>query len=88
MYEIILLNKNGEKFAKKFNSEYLFKKFLTKIKYSKTLKIIRQLDLLGRVVIPKEFREMLNINEKDKIEIFLLQDGLFMRKSKIQKHKV
>ena len=58
------------------------------IELGETMGIIRQLDLLGRVVIPKEFREMLNINEKDKIEIFLLQDGLFMRKIKIQKHKV
>ena len=58
------------------------------IELGETMGIIRQLDLLGRVVIPKEFREMLNINEKDKIEIFLLQDGLFMRKSTIQKHKV
>ena len=58
------------------------------IELGETMGIIRQLDLLGRVVIPKEFREMLNINEKDKIEIFLLQDGLIMRKSKIQKHKV
>lgn len=58
------------------------------IELGETMGIIRQLDLLGRVVIPKEFREMLNINEKDKIEIFLLQDGLFMRKSKIQKRKV
>ena len=58
------------------------------IELGETMGIIRQLDLLGRVVIPKEFREMLNINEKDKIEIFLLQDGLFMRKSKIKKNKV
>ena len=58
------------------------------IELGETMGIIRQLDLLGRVVIPKEFREMLNINEKDKIEIFLLQDRLYMRKSKIQKHKV
>lgn len=61
---------------------------IVKINLGNTRGLIRQLDLLGRVVIPKEFRKMLNINEKDKIEIFLLQDGLFMRKSKIQKHKV
>lgn len=40
MYEIILLNKNGEKFSKNFNSEYLFRKFLNKIKKSKTLTLI------------------------------------------------
>lgn len=40
MYRIILLNKNGEKFIKTFNSEYLYNKFLNKIKYSKTLTIL------------------------------------------------
>lgn len=40
MYEIILLNKNGEKFSKKFENEYLFKKFYNKAKHSKTLKIL------------------------------------------------
>ena len=61
---------------------------IVEINLGNTKGIIRHLDNLGRVVLPKEFRKMLNINEKDKIEIFLLQDGLFMRKSKIQKHKV
>ena len=68
--------------------ERIIMKKREEIELGETMGIIRQLDLLGRVVIPKEFREMLNINEKDKIGIFLLQDGLFMRKSKIQKHKV
>lgn len=40
MYEIILLNKNGERFTKKFNSEYLYNKYLNKAKYSKTLTIL------------------------------------------------
>ena len=40
MYEIILLNKNGEKFYKKFNSQYLYRKFLNKVKRSKTLTLI------------------------------------------------
>ena len=37
MFEIFLLNNKGEKFSKTFNSEFLFKKFLAKIKYSKNL---------------------------------------------------
>lgn len=61
---------------------------IVEINLGNTKGIIRHLDNLGRVVLPKEFRKELNFNEKDKIEIFLLQDGLFMRKSKIQKHKV
>lgn len=40
MYEIILLNNNGDKFTKTFNSEYLYNKFLNKAKYSKELTIL------------------------------------------------
>lgn len=40
MFEIVLLNKNGEKFKKNFESQYLFEIFLNKAKRSKTLKII------------------------------------------------
>lgn len=40
MYEIVLLNNKGERFTKRFNSEYLFKKFLCKIKHSEKLKIL------------------------------------------------
>ena len=40
MYEIILLNNNGDKFTKTFNSEYLYNKFLNKTKYSKNLTIL------------------------------------------------
>lgn len=40
MYEIVLLNKFGEKFSKTFNSEYLFNKFLNKVKHSKQLTIL------------------------------------------------
>lgn len=61
---------------------------IVEINLRNTKGIIRHLDNLGRVVLPKEFRKELNFNEEDEIEIFLLQDGLFMRKSKIQKHKV
>lgn len=40
MYEIILLNKDGEKFSKKFASEFLYNKFLQKVKHSKVLTLI------------------------------------------------
>lgn len=40
MYEIILMNENGKTFKKEFNSPYLFKKFLDKVKHSKKLKLI------------------------------------------------
>ena len=40
MYEVVLLNENGQKFSKEFNSEYLFNKFLNKAKRSKKLTIV------------------------------------------------
>lgn len=40
MYEIVLLNKDGKKFSKIFYSEFLYNKFLNKIKRSKELIII------------------------------------------------
>lgn len=40
MYEVFLINEKGEKFSKFFESEFLFKKFMNKVKYSKKLKVI------------------------------------------------
>ena len=37
--------------------------------------IIRRIDDLGRVVIPKEVRRTLRIKEGDPFEIFLTEDG-------------
>ena len=42
--------------------------------------LTRKLDNLGRITLPKEFRDTLNINIKDKVEIYLLQDGIFIKK--------
>ena len=41
--------------------------------------VIRSLDNLGRVVIPSEFREMLGMRDKQDVEIFLTNDGVFVR---------
>ena len=40
MFEIILLNEKGEKFSKKFESYYLFEKFLNKVKHSRKLTLV------------------------------------------------
>lgn len=40
MYEVILLNERGYKFAKYFDSEYLYRRFLEKVKRSYTLRIV------------------------------------------------
>lgn len=42
---------------------------------------MRQLDSAGRIVIPKEFREMLGAeNSNDKFEIFLQDDKIVLKK--------
>lgn len=44
--------------------------------------VVRRLDALGRVVLPIEFRKELGINVKDKVEIFLIKDGFYIRNVK------
>ena len=47
-----------------------------------TIGIRRNIDDLGRVVIPKEIRRTLEINNNDTLEIFATQNGIFIRKVK------
>ncbi|ASA22342.1 AbrB/MazE/SpoVT family DNA-binding domain-containing protein [Paenibacillus donghaensis] len=42
--------------------------------------IVRQLDGLGRVVIPKELRRTMNIAEGDGLEIFVNGDQIVLKK--------
>ena len=42
--------------------------------------IIRRVDDLGRVVIPKEIRRSIGIREGDPLEIFLHEDGVCFKK--------
>lgn len=43
--------------------------------------IIRDVDKMGRVVIPKEIRDQLNIkNEVDSLEVFIQGDNIVLRK--------
>ena len=42
--------------------------------------IVRNLDNLGRIVIPKEMRRVLGIEEKDPIEILIEDDNIVLRK--------
>ena len=46
----------------------------------KSTGIIRRVDVLGRVVIPKELRKMLKINEGDPIEIYVERDEVILKK--------
>ena len=46
----------------------------------KTIGIIRKLDSLGRIVIPKEMRELLEINSEDAVEITQEADRIILKK--------
>lgn len=46
----------------------------------KSTGIIRRLDDLGRVVIPKELRRALNVREGDPLELCPREDGILVRK--------
>ncbi|MGE5599264.1 MAG: AbrB/MazE/SpoVT family DNA-binding domain-containing protein [Bacteroidota bacterium] len=42
--------------------------------------IVRHLDDLGRIVIPKETRNLLGLRDHDPLEIMLDEDGLVLRR--------
>lgn len=46
----------------------------------KTTGVIRRIDELGRIVIPKEIRKNLRIKSGDNLEIFLEGDGIILKK--------
>lgn len=48
----------------------------------KSTGIVRKIDELGRVVIPKELRKVLSIQEKDPVEIFVDDNQIILQKYK------
>lgn len=50
------------------------------INTGETKGVIRKIDELGRITLPKEFRDTLELKEKDGVEIFLLKDGFYIKK--------
>ena len=46
----------------------------------KSTGIVRKLDELGRIVIPKELRNIKKIDSRSKIEIFVSNDGIVLKK--------
>ncbi len=46
----------------------------------KSTGIVRDIDKVGRIVIPKEVRDNLGINENDPLEIFIKGDMIILRK--------
>ncbi len=52
----------------------------------KTTGIIRRIDELGRIVIPKEIRRSLRIKESESIEIFIDDESIILKKYSIIKN--
>ncbi len=46
----------------------------------KSTGVVRQLDNLGRVVLPIELRRTMNISEKDPLEVFVDGESIILRK--------
>lgn len=46
----------------------------------KSTGIVRKVDELGRIVLPIELRRTLGIEEKDRIEIFVEDESIILRK--------
>lgn len=47
---------------------------------TKSTGIVREVDVLGRVVIPMELRNVMKINKGDPLEIFIDQDKIILKK--------
>ena len=46
----------------------------------KSIGIVRKVDELGRIVLPKELRTTLDINERDALEIYVDGSNIILRK--------
>ncbi len=44
--------------------------------------IIRRIDDLGRLIVPKEIRRRLGIHENDPFEVVLTEEGVLFRKDR------
>lgn len=61
-------------------SEEEKRKILGMDKLENVAGITRKLDTLGRIVIPKEARKMLNLKDGETIEMITFKNGIFVRK--------
>ncbi|MDM0678256.1 AbrB/MazE/SpoVT family DNA-binding domain-containing protein [Clostridium sp.] len=46
----------------------------------KSTGVVRELDQLGRIVLPKELRTVLNLKEKDALEIYVDGEQIILKK--------
>lgn len=54
----------------------------------KSTGIVRKVDELGRIVIPKELRTTLNIEEKDSLEIYVDGEHIILRNMNLLAYSV
>lgn len=47
------------------------------------MNILRKIDNLGRLVVPKSLRDQLDWKVGDQIEVFVQEDGVFLRKHEV-----
>lgn len=50
------------------------------INIGNTKGVTRKLDNLGRVTLPQEYRKTLGMKERQEVEIFLLESGIYIEK--------
>lgn len=55
---------------------------MREINTGETIGIKRSFDGLGRIVVPKEFRDELDMQPEESVELFLVKDGIFIKKIK------
>ena len=46
--------------------------------------LIRKIDNLGRITLPKEFRKLYMIEDQDDIEIIATEEGIMLKKPNIE----
>lgn len=49
--------------------------------------IIRRMDDLGRIVIPKEIRRVLKLKDFEPLEICVTKDGILLKKYEVEEQK-
>ena len=63
----------------KFN---IFNHTITEVNFMKDTGIIRRIDELGRIVIPKEIRKNLKMNTGDNVEIYMDENHKIVLKNR------
>lgn len=64
-----------------FNAKIYYKlKYFMEDNTMKSLGIVRRVDELGRIVLPKELRVRFDIAEKDALEIYTEEDKIILKK--------